>query len=394
MSTRFNADPTVKFSAQCVAKHKHSRARVMRMSTPHGECLTPMFMPVGTRAGVNNVMPQALKAAHSQMILGGNTYHMLVSPGMDVIEAAGGMHRFMGWDGPMLTDSGGFQVFSLSKNKDICTIDEEGAHFKLPSSGAVIHMTPEMSLETQKIIGADIIMAFDQCTPDACDEREARHIMQRTHRWLEQSMRYHAAHPTSRYGFSQALFGIVQGGAHQALRRESAMFVGSQPLAGVALGGETVGFDMVKTVELIQWVHDLLPEDKPRYSMGVGMSPQDLLDVVYEGVDMFDCVAPTRNARHGALYCGEIKPHQGWLVFESEYEQQRLQIKKAIFANDLRPIMEGCTCYTCQHYSRAYLHQLFKQKSVGFAALASLHNIHVLHEICARMRDLILNNPK
>jgi queuine tRNA-ribosyltransferase len=366
----------------------------MRITTPHGSCLTPMFMPVGTRAGVNNIMPRALHTSGSQMILGGNTYHMLVSPGMPVIEASGGMHPFMGWSGPMLTDSGGFQVFSLSKNKDICTIDEEGAHFKLPHSQNVIHMTPEMSLETQKIIGADIIMAFDQCTPDACDERQAAHIMERTHRWLGQSIAYHTAHPTSRYGFQQALFGIVQGGSHARLRRESAAFVAAQPLSGVALGGETVGFDMKKTVELIQWVHDLLPVEKPRYSMGVGMSPQDLLDVVHEGIDMFDCVAPTRNARHGALYCGEFKPHQGWLVFESEYEQQRLQIKKAIFANDLRPIMEGCMCYTCTHYSRAYLHQLFKQKSAGFAALASLHNIHVLHETCAKMRSLILNHAQ
>ncbi len=364
----------------------------MRIITPHGECLTPMFMPVGTRAGVNNVMPEALKACQSQMILGGNTFHMLVSPGIEIIQAAGGMHPFMGWFGPMLTDSGGFQVFSLSKNKDICTIDDEGAHFKLPSSQVMIHMTPEMSLETQKIIGADVIMAFDQCTPDACCEDEARIIMERTHRWLQQSIAYHMDHPTSRYGYRQALFGIVQGGCHQILRRESAMFVANQSLDGVALGGETVGFDMKKTVELIQWVYDFLPENKPCYSMGVGMSPQDLLDVVHEGIDMFDCVAPTRNARHGALYCGELKPHQHWLVFDSAYEQQRLQIKKAIFANDLRPIMEGCACYTCQHYSRAYLHQLFKQKSVGFAALASLHNIHVLHEVCARMRDLILNN--
>ncbi len=392
MSIDSSPDSSVSFSSSCVAKHKYSRARVMRIVTPHGECLTPMFMPVGTRAGVNNVMPQALQSCKSQMILGGNTYHMLVSPGMSVIEAAGGMHRFMGWAGPMLTDSGGFQVFSLSKNKEICTIDEEGAHFKLPSSDTMIHMTPEMSLETQKIIGADIIMAFDQCTPDACSEPVARHIMDRTHRWLRQSIAYHEANPQSRYGFEQALFGIVQGGSHRVLRRESALFVASQAVSGVALGGETVGFDMKKTVELIQWVHDLLPEEKPRYSMGVGMSPQDLLNVVYEGIDMFDCVAPTRNARHGALYCGELRPHQNWLIFESEYDQARLHIKKSIFANDFRPIMESCSCYTCQHYSRAYLHDLFKQKSIGFAALASLHNIHVLHEVCAKMRDLILNN--
>lgn len=381
-----------KFSSELVARHAHTRARVMRITTPHGTCLTPMFMPVGTRAGVNNMMPSALKDAGSQMILGGNTYHMLVAPGMRVIEEAGGMHAFMGWQGPMLTDSGGFQIFSLSKNKEICTIDEEGAHFKLPNTGQIIHMTPEMSLETQKIIGADIIMAFDQCTPDSCPYDEAKHIMIRTHRWLQQSIAYHQAHPTSRYGFQQALFGIVQGGSHQSLRCESAEFVISQPLDGIAIGGETVGFDMHKTVELIRWIYPLLPENKPCYSMGVGMSVQDLIRVVAEGVDMFDCVAPTRNARHGALYCGELKRKGVWFDFESEYEQARLPIKKACFADDLRPIMGGCDCYTCLTYSRAYLHQLFKQKSTGFAALASIHNIHVLHEVCAKMRNLILNS--
>ncbi len=381
------------FSSKLIARHAHTRARVMQITTPHGECITPMFMPVGTRAGVNNIMPDALKEAGSQMILGGNTYHMLVAPGMKVIQKAGGMHPFMGWHGPMLTDSGGFQVFSLSKNKNICTIDEEGAHFKLPNSDHLIHMTPEMSLETQKIIGADIIMAFDQCTPDASSYAEAEHIMERTHRWLKQSVAYHESNPTSSYGAKQALFGIVQGGEHEALRCESASFVASQPLDGVAVGGETVGFDMEKTVELIRWIHGYLPEDKPRYSMGVGMSPQDLLNVVAEGIDMFDCVAPTRNARHGALYCGELRRKGNWLVFESPYEQARIQIKKACFAHDLSPIMDSCSCYTCKTYSRAYLHQLFKQKSLGFAVLATIHNIHVLHDVCAKMRDLILSAP-
>jgi queuine tRNA-ribosyltransferase len=379
------------FQCEIIARHRHTNARVTRVTTPHGEFITPVFMPVGTRAGVNNMMPQALLDAGSQIILGGNTYHMLAAPGMEVIEQAGGMHSFMGWRGPMLTDSGGFQVFSLSKNKQICTIDESGAHFTLPETGRLIHMTPEMSLATQKIIGADIIMAFDQCTPDHCTRDEAELIMQRTHRWLQQSMVYHETYPTSRYGAKQALFGIIQGGSHESLRRESAQFVASMPVDGVAIGGETVGFDMEKTVELIQWIHADLPEEKLRYTMGVGLSPQDLLDVVAQGIDMFDCVAPTRNARHGALYCGELVAKGDWLHFDSEHEHARIQIKKACYANDFSPIMPDCSCYTCRHYSRAYLHHLFKQKSIGFAALASIHNIHVFHEVCARMRDLILS---
>lgn len=377
------------FRCEVLYRHTHTNARVTRVTTPHGEFITPVFMPVGTRAGVNNMTPVELKEAGSQIILGGNTYHMLCAPGMDVIRQAGGMHPFMGWDGPMLTDSGGFQVFSLSKNKEICTIDEEGAHFTLPGSQRLIHMTPEMSLETQKIIGADIIMAFDQCTPDNCTREQVQHIMARTHRWLKQSVAYHQQHPTSQYGAQQALFGIIQGGVYQDLRRESADFVAAMDTDGIAIGGETIGFDMKATVDVIGWVRPFLPEEKPRYTMGVGMSPQDLLDVVAQGIDMFDCVAPTRNARHGALYCGEVVQEGNWLRFASEHDHARIQIKKAQFANDLSPIMASCQCYTCRHYSRSYLHHLFKQKANLFTALASIHNVHVLHDVCDRMRQLI-----
>lgn len=377
------------FHCEVLHRHSYTHARVTRVTTPHGEFLTPVFMPVGTRAGVNNMMPGELKEAGSQIILGGNTYHMLCAPGMDVIRQAGGMHPFMGWNGPMLTDSGGFQVFSLSKNKEICTIDEEGAHFTLPGSQRLIHMTPEMSLETQKIIGADIIMAFDQCTPDNCTREQVQHIMARTHRWLKQSVDYHQQHPSSEYGAQQALFGIIQGGVYEDLRRECADFVASMNTDGIAIGGETVGFDMKATVDVIGWVRRFLPENKPRYTMGVGMSPQDLLDVVAEGIDMFDCVAPTRNARHGALYCGEVVQEGNWLRFASEHENARIQIKKANFAHDLSPIMHNCECYTCKRYSRSYLHHLFKQKANLFTALASIHNVHVLHDVCARMRKLI-----
>lgn len=377
------------FHCEVIHRHKHTAARITKVITPHGEFITPVFMPVGTRAGVNNMMPSELRAAGSQIILGGNTYHMLCTPGMAVIEQAGGMHAFMGWHGPMLTDSGGFQVFSLSKNKEICTIDETGAHFLLPGSQRVIHMTPEMSLQTQKIIGADIIMAFDQCTPDHCSPAEAHQIMCRTHRWLRQSMTYHQEHPVSRYGARQALFGIVQGGIYRDLRRESADFVASMNMDGFAIGGETIGFDMEKTVEVIRWIKEFLPENKPRYTMGVGMSPQDLLDVVAEGIDMFDCVAPTRNARHGALYCGEIVKAGNWLKFASEHQNARLQIKKSCYAEDLSPIMENCACYTCRHYSRAYLHHLVKRKANLFTVLASIHNVHVLQDVCAKMRAVI-----
>ena len=229
------------FAVKVLAKHRHTNARVLSVNTPHGEFTTPVFMPVGTRAGVNNMTPGELKGANSQVILGGNTYHMLCAPGMEVIEKAGGMHAFMGWHGPMLTDSGGFQVFSLSKNQEICHINEQGAHFVLPNRQETIHMTPEMSLETQKIIGADMIMAFDQCTPDAASREEVQQIMARTHRWLLQSIDYHQAHPTSRYGHQQALFGIIQGGIYPECRVESAKFVTAQPLDGIALGGESIG---------------------------------------------------------------------------------------------------------------------------------------------------------
>ena len=378
------------FNCTVLKQHPHNNARVTRVTTAHGEFITPVFMPVGTRAGVNNMMPFELKEAGSQIILGGNTYHMLCAPGLSIIEQAGGMHPFMGWHGPMLTDSGGFQVFSLSKNQEMCTIDEEGAHFKLAHSFELIHMTPEMSLAAQKVIGADIIMAFDQCTPDASTRDEVQSIMTRTHRWLKQSVAYHQEFPMSRYGYPQALFGIIQGGIYPDLRRESAEFVVSMATDGVAIGGETIGFDMAKTVEVIDWVYDLLPKDKPCYTMGVGMSPQDLLDVVASGADMFDCVAPTRNARHGSLYSGALVQAGNWLKFDRQYEHGRLQIKKACFSNDHSPIMDSCTCFTCRHHSRAYLHHLFKQKANLFTALASIHNIHVMNDTCAQMRALIL----
>jgi len=367
-----------------------NHARSLTIKTAHGDFQTPVFMPVGTRAFVNYMTTPDLIQAGTQIILGGNTYHMLCSPGMDIIQAAGGMHKFMDWDKPMLTDSGGFQVFSLSQNKNICKIDEQGAHFKHPITGQLLHLTPQTSIDAQKIIGADIIMAFDECTPENGGRDAALAALERTHRWLRESKEIHTQNPLSAYGYPQQLFGIIQGGSFRDLREQSAQHIVDMDLDGIALGGEIIGADMQKTCEIIDWVRPLLPEHKPRYTMGVGLAPQDLIDVVARGIDMFDCVAPTRNARHGSLYCGKIVEKDNWLAFESEEDNGRLLIKKSKYAKDDSPIMEDCTCYTCQHHTKAYLHFLFKEKSVAYSHLACIHNIHVMHDVCAKMREIIL----
>jgi len=378
------------YTAETLKRHPTLAARVMRFTTAHGEVMTPAFMPVGTRAFVNHMTPTDLSASGSQIILGGNTYHMLCAPGTDFIQQAGGMHRMMAWHGPMLTDSGGFQVFSLSKNGKLCRIDEDGAHFRHPLTHQTVHLTPQSSILTQKIIGADIIMVFDECTPEQGGRVAAEKAMARTHRWLQESIDTHLKHPLTPYGHPQALFGIIQGGSFRDLREQSTEIIVNTPVDGYAIGGEVIGFDMVKTAEIIDWVRPLLPENHVRYTMGVGLRPQDLLDVVALGIDIFDCVAPTRNARHGALYCGTIIEENNWLRFVGETEQGHILIKKAVYASDNNPIMADCSCYTCKNFSRASLHFLFKQKSSLFSQLACIHNVHVMQDVCRRMRELIL----
>jgi queuine tRNA-ribosyltransferase len=314
---------------------------------------------------------------------------MLVAPGMDLIKAAHGMHKMMAWDKPMLTDSGGFQVFSLSKNSKICKIDEKGAHFKHPTNGKLIHLTPQTSIQTQKIIGADIIMVFDECTPESGGRPAAEKAFDRTHRWLNESIEAHQKNTCSEYGFEQALFGIIQGGSFRDLRERSTEIIANSELDGIAIGGEVIGFDMPKTAEIISWIRPELPENKPRYTMGVGLNPEDLINVVKEGIDIFDCVAPTRNARHGALYHGTAKPKGDWVHFENASDSGRILIKKAIYANDDTPILDGCACYTCKTHTRAYLHYLFKNSQALYMSLACIHNVHVMHHTCAVMRKHI-----
>lgn len=378
------------YHSELIKKHPTLPARVMRMSTPHGEVLTPSFMPVGTRAMVNYLTPADLHQTGSQIILGGNTYHMLCTPGLDVIKELGGMHKLMSWEKAMLTDSGGFQVLSLAKKGSICIVDEEGAHFKHPITGKILHLNSKTSIAAQKVIGADIIMAFDQCTPETGGREAALTALARTHRWLQLSKEEHDKNPHSAYGFKQALFGIIQGGSFKDLREQSTEFVLSQQLDGIAIGGEVIGFDMEKTAEIIDWIRPMLPEHQVRYTMGVGLHPQDLIDVVAKGIDIFDCVAPTRNARHGTLYAGEIVHDNGWLKFVGENEAARILIKKSQYAKDDKPISANCDCYTCTHFSRGYLHYLFKEGLIAYFHLASIHNIHVMQKVCSAMRALIL----
>lgn len=380
-----------KFRTEILKCDKNTHARVTKVTTAHGDFTTPAFMPVGTRAAVNLMNPEQLRAAGSEIILGGNTYHMLCTPGLETLEKLGGMHKFMNWDGPMLTDSGGFQVFSLSKNSTICKIDDNGAHFKHPKTGQKLHMNAASSIAAQKIIGADIIMAFDQCTPDVDDRNIVLKALDRTHRWLGESKEAHDKNPNSAYGYPQALFGIIQGGLFADLRAKSAEFIVSMDLDGIAIGGETVGFDMPMTCQLIDSIRPLLPINKTRYTMGVGLDPQNLIDVVKTGIDIFDCVGPTRNARHGSLYHGNIVKKDDWFIFESSEENCRISIKKQCYRTDDNPILEGCTCHTCQNYSRGYLHYLFKEQQVLYSELACIHNIHVMHHVCRVMREHILS---
>lgn len=374
-----------------------SRARVGEFATPHGLVKTPIFMPVGTLATVKSLDSQDIVQTQAQIILA-NTYHLYLRPGMERLEKMGGVHEFMNWPGPVLTDSGGFQVFSLglgNKESDtkgeahLAKVTEEGVSFKSHLDGSQHFFTPEKAIEIQRQIGADIIMAFDECTPDQASAEYARQALDRTHAWAKRCVEaWEKTNRLSVYGHYQALFGIVQGAMHQALRRESAQFMSDLPFDGIAVGGETVGYNMAGTQELMTWIDEILPANKPRYAMGLGRDPQNLLDAVQAGFDMFDCVAPTRLARNGTLYFGHLKSAT---EFVSPYKNGRLQIGNAQFVTDKKVIQEDCDCYTCQAgYSRAYLNHLFKTDELTYYRLASIHNVRFMVRLSQVIRACLL----
>lgn len=343
-------------------------------TTPHGEIHTPIFMPVGTNATVKSVPVEYLEQIGAQVILS-NNYHLYLRPGSKKVKEMGGLHNFMNWSHPILTDSGGFQVWSLGQAKEnLVKITDDGIHFRSHLDGSVHFFSPETAIKSQVDLGADIIMAFDECTPDNATPEYTQKALNRTHNWLEKSKQEWLKSDPNK----QALFGIIQGAMHPNMRREAAEFVVSQNLPGIAIGGETIGYNMDGTISVMDWIYDLLPDNKPRYTMGLGLRPSDLLRAIMAGVDMFDCVAPTRLARNGALFTGKVTISDNRYVFDSESPTERINIGNQQFVSDPNPIDPNCDCPTCQHYTRAYLNHLYRTKELLYYALASIHNLRMM----------------
>jgi queuine tRNA-ribosyltransferase len=372
------------------------KARAGSFTTPHGTVQTPIFMPVGTQATVKALDAQDINSTGAQIILG-NTYHLYLRPGHELVAQQGGVQQFMNWHKPMLTDSGGFQVFSLGQQAkdDFETmkvkIGEEGVEFTSHHDGSSHFFSPEKSIEIQRHLGADIIMAFDECTPDQATPEYAREALGRTHRWAQQCFNYwESKQRLSEQGKYQGLFGIVQGAMHPELRKESAEYISNIDFDGIAVGGETIGYNMQGTAEVMSWIESILPTNKPRYAMGLGRDPQDIIDAVLMGFDMFDCVGPTRLARNGALYHGHLDAKD--LTFNSQYAKGRLSIGKQEFAADSDLIQPDCDCYTCQQgYTRSYLHHLYKTKELSYYRLASIHNVRFMIRLTEQLRAAILS---
>jgi queuine tRNA-ribosyltransferase len=344
-------------------------ARAGRVTTPHGKIESPFFMPVGTKAAVKAVSPEELRALGAQVVLA-NTYHLYLRPGHKVVEELGGLHGFMNWTGPILTDSGGYQVFSLGKLRKI---DEAGVRFSSHLDGTPLTLTPESAMEIQESLGADIIMVLDECTPYPATHDYARESMERTHRWARRCKEAHTG-AVDRRGREkyQALFGIVQGSMYEDLRRESARAVVDIGFDGYAIGGLSVGEEKAQMREMCALTAAELPIGSPRYLMGVG-TPEDLVASVEAGVDMFDCVMPTRNARNGTLFTS----------------QGKLGIKNALFERDSGPLDPECSCYTCANYSRGYLRHLFIAGEMLSSRLNTIHNLHYYTGLMAGMREAI-----
>jgi queuine tRNA-ribosyltransferase len=339
------------------------RARAGVFSTPHGDLETPIFAPVGTQASVKTLTPAQLDELGASLVLA-NTYHLYLRPGDELVAELGGLHRFMQWPHPMLTDSGGFQVFSLAKTRKI---DNDGVTFKSHIDGSTHRFTPEKSIQIQENLGADIIMTFDECS-DPNNHAYSKTAMERTHNWAERSL-------AAKQRDDQALFGIIQGGVNPDLRTASTQFIASLPFPGIAIGGLSVGETKDEMYGTLDLVTKILPENKPRYLMGVG-TPEDLINGIARGIDIFDCVLPTRLARHNA-------------VFSSE---GRLNLMNATFAHDKSPIDEACTCYTCRTFPRAYLRHLIVAKELLAGTLLSIHNLHALIQLVRDIRISIIDN--
>ncbi len=384
----------IKFTIEKELSGKLGRAGVIE--TPHGDIQTPAFVTVGTKATVKALTPEHVKELGAQVVLA-NTYHLYLEPGEKIMREAGGLHNFMNWQGPTMTDSGGFQVFSLGaafnakvgklskvaqeemtvpeevdeedKAGKLAKIDEDGVTFKSYKDGSEHRFTPERSIEIQHAIGADMIFVFDECTSPMASYEYQRKAMERTHRWAKRCFEFHEE--AKMQSEKQGLFGIVQGGRHRDLREESARVLGAMDFAGYGIGGSFDKDDMDKAVG---WVNAILPKEKPRHLLGIG-EPLDLFGAVENGCDLFDCVAPTRMARNGSLHTND----------------GRININNARFARDFGPIESACDCYTCKNYTRAYLSHLFRSHEMLAGTLASVHNLHFIISLVEKMRTAIFD---
>jgi queuine tRNA-ribosyltransferase len=341
-------------------KDAKTAARRGTLETPHGVIETPIFMPVGTHAAMKAMTPEQVKESGAQIILS-NTYHLHLRPGEDLVKKGGGLHKFMAWDAPILTDSGGFQVFSLPNKR----ITDDGVFFKHEITGEEIFLDPARAMAIQEALGADIIMAFDECIPYPCDKRYAEQSTRKTLRWLEECKKAHTRK-------DQALFGIIQGSVYDDLRAMCAKEMVQMDLPGYAIGGVSVGEGLELLKKVVGYTTPHLPEDKPRYLMGVGL-PEDILESVERGIDMFDCVIPTRYARSATLFT----------------RRGRIRLTHRNYRRDFYPIDPNCSCYACQNFSRAYLHHLFVSNEVLSAILASIHNVHFYMSMMAEIRTAI-----
>ncbi|NMA68367.1 MAG: tRNA guanosine(34) transglycosylase Tgt [Desulfitobacterium sp.] len=347
---------------EIIKEDSRTRARLGKLHTPRGIINTPVFMPVGTQATVKTLTPEELKELGAGIILS-NTYHLFLRPGHDLIREAGGLHSFMNWDGAILTDSGGFQVFSLG---DLRKITEEGVEFRSHLDGSKKFLSPELAIEIQMALGSDIVMAFDECTPYPATREYAKESLERTTRWLKRCK------DTLTTTDKQALFGIVQGSMYEDLRKQSAAEVTELDLPGYAVGGLSVGEPKELMYEVLDYTVPLLPKDRPRYLMGVG-SPDALIEGVMRGIDMFDCVLPTRIARNGTAMT----------------RYGRVVVRNAQYARDFEPIDPTCDCYTCSNYSRAYIRHLLKAEEILALRLMTIHNLHFLVNMMREIREAI-----
>jgi queuine tRNA-ribosyltransferase len=353
-----------KFKFEIIKEDKETGARAGKIYTPHGVVETPVFIPVGTQGTVKTMSPEELEGIGIQILLS-NTYHLYLRPGHQIVKEGGGLHKFMHWDKALLTDSGGYQVFSLT---NLCRVEEEGVTFQSHLDGGKSHfLSPEKIIEIERDLGADIIMPLDECTPYPCSYEEAKESLELTTRWAERSKKEFGK------SASQVLFGIIQGSVYPDLREESAREIIDLDFSGYALGGLSLGEPKSLTYQILDSTLPHLPRDKPRYLMGVG-TPEDLFAGIIRGIDMFDCALPTRNARNGSLFTS----------------QGRVAIKNARYARDFSPLDPHCDCYTCRNYSRAYLRHLFNADEILALRLNTFHNLHFLTRFLERIRQAIL----